>query len=148
MQRIFIDTEFNGFGGQLISMALVAEDGCEFYEVMNVYGEVDPWVKEHVMPILGKEPISHLEFQEKLAAYLKAYAEGFTLVADWPDDIRYFMMTLITGPGYMMPVKRLNVEMRRDLHSGPSKIPHNALEDARAIKEAYEIVTSESPSYD
>jgi len=32
--RIYIDTEFNEFQGALISMALVAADGEEFYEVL------------------------------------------------------------------------------------------------------------------
>lgn len=32
--RFFIDCEFNEFRGELISMALVAEDGREFYEVL------------------------------------------------------------------------------------------------------------------
>lgn len=51
--NLYIDCEFNGFGGQLISMALVAEDGTEFYEVVPLLEEVTPWVAEHVMPVLN-----------------------------------------------------------------------------------------------
>lgn len=140
MIKLFVDTEFNGFGGSLISLALVSEDGSEFYEAVNTYGAVDSWVAEHVIPIIGKDPISALEFSEKLAAYLWQYRDGFTLIADWPDDIRYFCMALITGPGYMMPVSRFNVEMRRDLDGTPSMLSHNALADARAIKESYDLL--------
>ncbi len=34
--NIWIDCEFNEFGGDLISMALVADDGQEFYEVLEL----------------------------------------------------------------------------------------------------------------
>ena len=34
--NIYIDCEFNGFGGKLISMALCADDGREFYEVVSL----------------------------------------------------------------------------------------------------------------
>lgn len=33
--RYFLDTEFNGFGGGLISLALVREDGLPFYAIMH-----------------------------------------------------------------------------------------------------------------
>jgi hypothetical protein len=46
--RFWIDTEFNEYHGALISLALVAEDGREWYGVR--YCD-DPgwWVREHVM---------------------------------------------------------------------------------------------------
>lgn len=30
-QRLYLDTEFNGHGGELISLALAAEDGRHWY---------------------------------------------------------------------------------------------------------------------
>ncbi len=33
--NLFLDCEFNGFGGELISMALVDEHGLFFYEVLE-----------------------------------------------------------------------------------------------------------------
>src|SRR4051794_35401530 len=55
--RIFLDAEFNGFGGDLISIALVCEDGQEWYEVAEIPAEPHPFVVQHVLPVLGKEPI-------------------------------------------------------------------------------------------
>ena len=64
MSNLYIDCEFNEFGGQLISMALVTGTGFEFYEVLDCPNP-GPWVKDNVIPILGKEPISKEEFQDK-----------------------------------------------------------------------------------
>ena len=50
--RYFLDTEYDGFGGTLLSLALVPEDGGEeFYVVIAGEAEV-PWVQRHVMPFL------------------------------------------------------------------------------------------------
>jgi hypothetical protein len=51
--KLWIDTEFNEYRGALISLALVAEDGREWYGVR--YCD-DPgwWVGEHVMPHLNQ----------------------------------------------------------------------------------------------
>ena len=56
------------------------------------------------------------------------------IIADWPEDISHFCNALLTGPGTRLNAPRLTMEVCRDLH-GDSKIPHNALEDARAIAE-------------
>lgn len=139
MTKLFIDTEFNGFGGELISMAIVDQYDNQFYEVLEIEKVYDSWVKHHVVPLLEKPPIHHMEFTHRLAMYLEKY-DGFTLVADWPDDIRYFCQEIITSPGGMMAIPRFNVEMRRDLDAVRSKVPHNALMDAIAIKESYEVL--------
>ena len=65
MTKIYIDTEFNEFKGDLISLALVAETGEEFYEVLECKNP-GPWVAEHVMPILEKDPIDRALFQTEL----------------------------------------------------------------------------------
>ena len=36
---IFLDAEFNGFGGALISIGLVCQDGRERYEVAEISAE-------------------------------------------------------------------------------------------------------------
>ena len=53
--RLWIDTEYNGFRGALISMALVDEEGREWYEVLKCRSP-SPWVAKHVMPKLHKQP--------------------------------------------------------------------------------------------
>lgn len=134
MSNIFyIDCEFNGLNGDLLSIALVDQDlSTEFYEVLeHDHLTIDPWVNEHVIPFLGKPPVSKKSLQEKLSRYLP---DLFTIVADWPDDIRYFCELLITGPGKAIDFTKCFFVLDRNLSSDKSKIPHNALEDARAIR--------------
>lgn len=128
--RIWIDTEFNEFKGDLISMALVAEDGREWYEV-TYCEKPGPWVAQHVMPILNQEPVPVIEMQTSLSQFLSRYS-SIHLIADWPEDIAHFCNLLITGPGYRLDTPPLAMEIRRDLDA-VSALPHNALEDARAI---------------
>ena len=132
--KIYIDTEFNEFDGDLISMALVAENGDEFYEVLDlpsgvVYGN---WVQEHVVPLLEKDSVEVDVFQYKFQKFLNQYS-NIHLIADWPDDIKYFCKMLITGPGLSLNHPPITMEIRSNLSSADSKVPHNALHDARAI---------------
>jgi hypothetical protein len=48
--RYFLDTEFNGFGGGLLSLALVPEDGTEFYATLACDEDMLPWVERNVVP--------------------------------------------------------------------------------------------------
>ncbi len=90
MAKLYIDTEFNGFNGELISMALVADSGQEFYEMRWLdHEDIDPWVGKHVYPFVNIEPIDDLYFKEKLKDYLAQFDE-ITIVADWPEDIKHF----------------------------------------------------------
>lgn len=136
--KLFLDTEFNGFQGSLISMALVPEDSTvrEFYKELEIRDQLDPWVRDNVVPHLTLLPCSRYEFQQALAQYLLEVGEC-TIVADWPDDIRYFCESLIVGPGQMIAFKH-NVKFELDTSiEYKSLVPHHALHDARAIKEFY-----------
>ncbi len=138
MMKLFLDTEFNGFGGKLISMALVPEDNTkhEFYREIDITEQLDPWVRDNVVPHLVLEPSTYYEFQCALAQYLWEIGEC-TIVADWPDDIRYFCEALITGPGQMFGFIP-NIKFELDLGiEYESQVPHNALHDAFAIRNTY-----------
>src|SRR5579872_3159209 len=97
MTKIFIDCEYNDFRGELISIALVAETGDAFYEVVPC-PQPSPWVAQHVMPILQQAPIDYLSMQLKLRLWLMNFP-SVHLIADWPEDIKHFCDALITGPG-------------------------------------------------
>ena len=143
--RYFLDTEYNGFGGFLLSLALVPEDGSEeFYVTLQHEGPVDPWVERHVMPYLDMVPdglvsprLSRLAAAEALAAWL-ANDEAPDIVADWPEDLAQLAMLLVTGPGMMLPVPPLSLNLI-PLHgfstAANSVVPHNALHDARALRD-------------
>jgi hypothetical protein len=133
--KLFIDTEFNGFQGKLMSMALVPEDDSvpEFYREIEMTDQLDPWVKENVVPHMFLVPVPYSQFQNELSKYLREVGEC-TIVADWPDDLRYFCEALITGPGEMIFLSnKINFQLDTFIQY-ESEVPHNALYDARAIK--------------
>mgnify|MGYP001772779988 CR=1 FL=1 len=135
--QLFIDCEFNSMGGGLISMALVSEDGeREFYEVVECSEAIDPWVKENVMPILEKDPIPLVEFQDRLKKFLGQFP-AVHVTADYPDDIKHFCNAVITGAGEWFEVQPLTMEVDEECSAKASAVPHNALHDARAIRKSW-----------
>ena len=141
--NIFLDTEFNGFGGDLISLALVADDGLDFYGVLPCSNPI-PWVAKNVIPKLYKEPefcnaaSCYARMKTRLREYLQNYS-NFNIVADWPEDLAHFLGALSIGGGLISSVGNFTTELVFDLPATAlvSKVPHNALEDARALRTCY-----------
>ena len=122
-----------------MSMALVPEDDRigSWYCELEMKDQLHPWVKENVVPHMILVPSTRLQFQSSLSAYLLKFQE-ITIVADWPDDIRYFCESLITGPGERISIpSRIKFELDLSIEY-ESKVPHNALHDAIGIREYYE----------
>lgn len=142
--RLYLDTEFNGFGGALMSLALVpsAKDLPLFYRVVEKWGATDPWVAKHVVPNLNATPISREQAGAELAAYLRNFNERPTVVADWPTDFEHLLALLINGPGMMHSAPDFDMEYRRLAGfntAAHSRVPHNALEDAIALRDHCEV---------
>ena len=107
--KLFLDTEFNGWGGDLISMALVPAMGEPFYCVLDVSAmPVVPWVRDNVLPVLftgayaeDAVAVKTSTFQSRLASFLgrAEFRGGVEIIADWPDDIKYFCAAVVTAPG-------------------------------------------------
>ena len=136
--KIYLDTEFNSFQGDLISIGMVSETGVTFYAVRlaTIKMDIDPWVQEWVMPHLHKAPHTVIYAEDKLIQLrLQEYLCGWgdielEIIADWPEDIQHLTKLLITGPGEMITtpdVVRYTVD--RNL-CGLSEVPHNAIFDA------------------
>lgn len=138
--RYFLDTEFNEFGGQLISLALVGEERRELY-VSTPCPNPGAWVKENVMPIIrcpGADPIEISPDQVGHAIAMFLYDDKLpTIIADWPDDISYFCKALIAAPGQMVAIPRMQFQMLQ-VDAYPTllagAVQHNALWDARALR--------------
>lgn len=132
---LWIDCEWNGYKGDLISMALVDEHGAEWYEVLERHDTaVHPWVLENVIPKLGQPAVSLLSMRMSLEVFIRKYP-SIHIVADWPEDIARFCELLILGPGLRMNTPPLTMEVvRLDAYS---ENPHNALSDARALRLAH-----------
>ena len=131
--RIFIDGEWNSYGGELISLALVSEDGRSFYRVLGCTNP-DPWVAENVMPKLHEDWITLDVLQSWLEVFLNQF-DSVHIIADWPEDIMWFCKVLVTGPGTRLNTPPLTMEVLRV--DTVSSNPHNALADAMALRDWY-----------
>lgn len=128
---MYLDCEFNSYKGDLISMALVTADGREWYETLPC-SNPDPWVAENVMPVLNKDPLSNqLEMSKSLEKFLRDFSSVY-IIADWPDDVKYFNDVLITGPGERIDTPPIEFTILRI--DAESQQPHNALADAHGIR--------------
>lgn len=145
--HLFLDCEFNGWHdqgtGELISLGLVSADGkYEFYEAVGCKNP-NPFVLQHVMPILGQSTIPMWELVDKLSSFLwevHNQEEGrITIVADYPSDIELFNRILLLGQGRCINVPVLGFLLDLSLSTKNSTIPHNALADARALSEDYAL---------
>lgn len=135
--RYFLDTEFNGFGGDLIALALVPEDAAlpPFYAALEC-PRPTLWVAEHILPVLDVAPVSREAMGHALAAYLRNDPEPL-LFADWPEDIAHAAMMLVAGPGRRYPIDRIRFELCDAFGfdaAALSQVPHNALSDAAALR--------------
>lgn len=134
--RFFIDLEFDIPSDQILSLGMISEDGTqEFYAVLEWHKPLDPWVLENVVPILNSKPISLEEFHVKLEAFCKKFS-GMHIVANHPNDIRFFNELLINGDkGKWIKIQPLTFEVDDDLSGKGSLQLHNALADAKATRE-------------
>lgn len=135
--RYYLDAEFNGFGGALISIALVPESeaAAPFYGALECR-DPTPWVAAHVMPKLDIEPISYAVLQGAFADYLAADAEP-VLVADWPEDIVHAARLLVTDDGRRLILSAVRFELAEVVNFSTaelSHVPHNAYHDAVALR--------------
>jgi hypothetical protein len=142
--RYFLDTEYNGSGGALLSLGLVSEAGEELYLTLEWDGPLEPWVERHVLPYLDTVPtelvgprMSRVDAARTISHFLAGDPDPL-IIADWPEDIAQFSMLLVTGPGVMAEVPGLRfhfVSMSGFSTAANSKVPHNALHDARSLRD-------------
>ena len=142
--RYFLDTEFNGFGGGLISLALVPEEGDQdYYVVVPLAEPPHPWVERHVLPYLRSVPdnlynqLDREAAAHDVAAYLRTDPDP-EIIADWPEDIALFCRLLLTGDAEIADVQSLRFRFLRTpgfSTARNSRVPHNALHDARALRD-------------
>ena len=139
--NLFLDCEFNGGFGDLMSMGIVSEDdNQEFYEEVALpEGTViDPWVAEHVVPLMDGTGQSYSLFQNKLKRWLNKFPEVVVWV-DHPADIEYFTRAINFGNGdWMRPKGQSMTFIVHDMISAKkSERPHHALYDAKAQRDSY-----------
>ena len=142
----FLDCEFNGFGGELISLALSGEAG-ELYlarteDELNALDAHD-WVAEHVLPVIALADLKPStlpldQFGHAIQEFLKPDPAP-EVIADWPEDLVHLMQCLIIAPGQMVRIPDLSLRLLNasayptDMQEA---VQHNALWDARALRHA------------
>lgn len=145
MSRYYLDTEFDGFGGSLISLGLVHEDGVRSLSIVVQDWADDPWVQANVISHLWAANASTRLMTPEEAAFVIA---GFlnpdsapVIITDWPADIRYFCALIEFPGGEMAPIASLKFELHRvDAYptSLPGAIQHCAWWDAQALRHLLE----------
>ena len=120
------------------------DEGEELYLTLDWDCRLEDWVERNVIPYIDMVPdgmvsprMSRADAARTIAHYLAGDRDPL-IVADWPEDIAQFNALLVTGPGTMAEVPGL--EFRFWPLSGfstaaNSKVPHNALHDARALRD-------------
>lgn len=150
--RYFIDTEYvfrNNATFRTIeplSIGIVAQDGREFYRVNEVIfrrgiNGFPPFVQEHVIPVMGATG-ENSRALDTIAADLRAFI-GDDTPEFWGDyaAFDYVVLSIIMGGfdnwpnGWPMYINDLQQEAIPEVASA---IPHNALADARAVRDAFD----------
>jgi hypothetical protein len=139
----YLDTEFDGFGGPLLSLALIREDGASLYVVLHEAAAKDQWVRENVLSVMRAVPVEvDIVNCERNGAAIRIanFLHGDPhphIHADWPDDVRHFCRLVVVGPGQMVNIPHLSFEVHR-VDAYPTDLPgairHNAWWDAMALR--------------
>lgn len=162
---VFVDTEFSTldpYKGEILSIGIVKINGDSLYLELEYDGEVSDWVKENIIPTLTAPKITRREAIIKInefvgpsQPYIVAYVNQFDVIY-W-----YKLLRPDNDPSYWLPIDfasmlfTLGIDPERygrehknsflqDIGIDPSKYKeHNALDDARILREVYLRLTEE-----
>lgn len=159
--KYFLDTEFIESGPgrpiHLISIGIVAEDGREFYAINSdcPLAFANDWVKANVLPHLNHTKETWLPLEEiarQVEKFCRAYGfdgtqEFWAYYADydWVVFCQMFgtMMNLPNGfPMYCNDIKQWASQLENPKLPPQSTTEHNALNDARWNREAWEYLAA------
>lgn len=145
--RYFIDCEFDGHGGPLLSLAMVAEGGPSLYVTIDEVA-FDPWVRENVfidMNDYSLVDLVALDIPEREAgSWIRRFLAADQhpiIIADSPVDIGHFCCAISTAEhgGWascdypLMTFEVHNVDCYPTTLEGA--VQHNAWWDAMALRE-------------
>lgn len=152
--RFFIDTEFNERRDaiDLISIAIVAEDGREFYAVNRdcAFDKSSDWVHEHVLPKLPPKNtwITREEIARRVVEFVGDKPEFWAYYADYDWVVFCWLFGSMIYlpehfPKYCLDLKQVMHERRIDrclLPNQPNGSEHDALADARWVRDAWQAM--------
>lgn len=159
--RYYLDCEFNGMGGELLSLALIPEtdEAKPLYLTNDMYDEpIKTWVRENVMTVMYTQAERHGKWSDEAYHSGVVGLQGFgsqiadylygdpapVIIADWITDITYLCQALNSGAlywdekgGVMQALPSLTFKAERvDVYPTtlPGAIQHNAYWDAMALR--------------
>jgi hypothetical protein len=135
--RYFVDAEFNGFGGELISLAAVPESSVRphFYEAIGCQ-RPSLWVRTQLLPVLQIKPKSRGEVAHLFASYLESDPEPL-IVSDCAESVAHAALLLTDHSGARLMPARVRFELlpASDFSAqAVSELPFNAYRDALALR--------------
>ena len=153
--RIFFDTEFSGLTSdpRLLSIGLISDSGETLYiEFTNGWTEADCsfWVREHVLPMLGNgERLTRREAGARIKGWLAAFKLQPTLLGetDWDTTLLADLMKECAISSDLFRMETLAYPRKAQANAFAAEkqryfdshkvIPHHALTDAYAFREAW-----------
>jgi hypothetical protein len=152
--KLFLDTEFTRLtsDARLISLALVAANGAEFYvELTDTYELVDcsEFVIDVVLPRLALEihGVTFQKAQARLSKFLSQFGEQVEILSDAPAwDWEFFAEMAYRNGKWPSNVSNRPVDISRIFdNKDPGELPevvdlpHHALLDARLLSKLYAL---------
>lgn len=153
---IFLDTEFSDldpYKGELLSIGLVKPDGEEFYVEIEHDKEVSAWVEENVIPYFTGPKVSREEAKERIRDFVGSTTPYLISYVNQFDAIYWYKLFGVENqPAYWIPIDfasilfglginprlSINQDFLNDLGVDTTKYKkHNALEDAKLLREIY-----------
>lgn len=146
----YIDCEFDGHNGPLLSIAMVREDGWSIHVKAGDHNSVnDPWVRENVIPIMDRHHADNAwnVNAHEVGTVLRHFigdCQRPTIIADSPVDIGRFCQAISTGQdgGWASTdFPRMTFEVRNvDCYPTALEgaVQHNAWWDAMTLRAALE----------
>lgn len=146
--RYYLDTEFDGKGGPLLTLAIVRADGEGYYFIdpEAVNSAQNEWVRANVVPVVNSDcPLGfHISNLGLVLSQFLRDDKRPLVIADWPDDIAYLCRELTARSLYWgdpdgqlqdMPPLRFEVA-NHDAYPTtlPGAVQHNAWWDAMALR--------------
>lgn len=99
----FVDCEFDGHNGKLLSIAIAYGRWAEPLYIVTGSSANESWVREQVLPKLHKAPVTFMTAPEQIGPPLLEYIKRFScdmkpvIVADSPVDIARLCQAITTG---------------------------------------------------
>ncbi len=151
--RYYLDTEFNdnGLTIDMISIALVSEDGREYYAVSNEFDEsrCGEWLQKNVLAHLP--PKETWKTRDRIAAEIYKFTNprfnppefwAYFAAYDWVVFCQLYGRMLELPPGFphgIMDIRQILVENKIPKNDLPPQkgIAHDALNDARWVRDCH-----------